>query len=329
MVTDISFNGKDIFYQHNLLGRRKSDIRISITEVMYFLRQIANLGEKQFSYSEPILDMSFDCYRLNAVHYSLGRYHNEKSVTFSIRIASVKPRISLNGSFMPNAIAYFLESLVLAQQSIVIGGQTGSGKTELQKYLLSRIRKCSRVIIIDNVQELTFTDFAENLDITNWQVNHHLAQGTFQELIRNALRNNPDWLIVAESRGKEMIDVLNAAMTGHPVITTIHAKKAEAIPQRMARMILMNGDDTKYEDALNDIYEHFRYFIYVRRAIDDQGHILRFVESFFEYDSKTKEMHSIYELNKGVENYNRPTYETAQIIKEGPHGLTLLEVFKG
>ena len=48
-VTDISYNGKDIYYVDNYLGRLKSNISISKQEAKDFVRQIANLTEKQFS----------------------------------------------------------------------------------------------------------------------------------------------------------------------------------------------------------------------------------------------------------------------------------------
>ena len=72
-VTDISYNGQDIYYVDNDLGRLKSDIAINKQNARDFVRQIANLSEKQFSYQNPKLDVSFGKYRFNAVHQSIGR----------------------------------------------------------------------------------------------------------------------------------------------------------------------------------------------------------------------------------------------------------------
>lgn len=299
-ITDISFNGNAVFYQHNDYGRQKSMMEISAEQVHDFLRHIANLGEKQFSYSNPLLDLSFGRYRLNAVHYSLGRFADSKTSTFSLRIASSQPRITLDGSFMPKEIAALLVLLINNKQSIVIGGPTGCGKTELQKYLIRLIPQESRVIVIDNVQELTYAAESSHLDITSWLVSDNIPYGSFQELIRNALRSHPDWLIVAESRGREMIEVLNAVMTGHPIITTIHAKSAESIPNRMVRMILMNGQETKYEDAREDVLEHFRYFVYLNRTIAKDGKIQRFIQTIIEIDRDNNKTLIVYD--KGKEN---------------------------
>ena len=67
-ITDISYNGKDIFYVDNDLGRLKSDIVIDKQAAKDFVRQIANLSEKQFSFQNPKLDVSFGKYRFNALH---------------------------------------------------------------------------------------------------------------------------------------------------------------------------------------------------------------------------------------------------------------------
>ena len=167
---------------------------------------------------------------------------------------------------------------LIEQKSIVIAGPTGSGKTELQKYLISNLEDFTRVIIIDNVQELDYVRFNPNLDITSWQISPSVPLGSAQELIRNALRNNPDWLVVAESRGQEMSDALNAVMTGHPIITTLHAKSVEAIPHRMMRMIQMNNAKESPEDILSDIYEHIEYYVYLNRKITKGRKVLRYID---------------------------------------------------
>ena len=49
-ITDISFNGYSLYYLHNFKGRKESKIKISNTDAKDFIRQIANLTEKQFSF---------------------------------------------------------------------------------------------------------------------------------------------------------------------------------------------------------------------------------------------------------------------------------------
>ncbi len=287
-ITDISYNGVSIFYMDNLLGREKYDQEISKEQASDFIRQIANLSERQFSYSMPNLDISISRYRINAEHSSIVRVGDDKSISFSIRIASKELRINDNDHFMEASARKIIFDEVKNSHSIVIAGPTGSGKTELQKYLISKFAENSRVIIIDNVQELDYVRFNENLDVTSWQISPFIEQGNAQELIRTALRNNPDWLVVAEARGKEMSDVLNAVMTGHPIITTLHARSVEAIPKRMMRMIQMNNLQENNEDILEDIYEHIDCYVYLNRKITKDKKVVRYVESIAMSDSNHK-----------------------------------------
>lgn len=287
-VTDVSYNGVSIFYMDNIEGRKKFDVDISPNQAMDFIRQIANLSERQFSYSNPTLDISISRYRINAQHSSIVRVGDEKSVSFSIRIASKTIRIDEKGSFMDERVKKILFEAIKDRRSIAIAGPTGSGKTELQKYLISKFEDFTRVIIIDNVQELDYVRFNPNLDVTSWQISPNIKEGSAEELIRNALRNNPDWIVVAESRGQEMKDALNAVMTGHPIITTLHAKSINAMPRRMMRMVQMSNNKESPEDILNDIYEHIDYYVYLNRKIANGKKVVRFIESIAEVDENLK-----------------------------------------
>lgn len=296
-VTDISFNGKSMFYMDNKLGRKKYDKNISVEEASDFVRQVANLAERQFSYTSPTLDISISRYRINAQHSSIVRVGDEKSVSFAIRLASNDVNLDGDQNFLDEKAKKILLKAIKEKQSIVIAGPTGSGKTELQKYLISKFDDCTRVIIIDNVQELDYLHFNPELDITSWQISPAIPQGNAQELIRNALRNNPDWLVVAESRGKEMNDALNAVMTGHPIITTLHAKSLETIPHRIMRMIQMNNIEESASDILLDVYEHITYFVYVNREINANKEVVRYVEKIGKSDG-VKKMKTIYQRGK-------------------------------
>lgn len=294
-ITDISYNGVSIFYQHNRLGRTKAKINVTSDEVIDFIRQIANMSEKQFSYTSPFLDISIGRYRINAVHSSLVRVGNDKSISFSIRIASSESRVKNDLDFMDMDARKIIGKMLDKRESIVIAGPTGSGKTELQKFLLSSLPDYTRIIIIDNIQELDYIRQNEKLDVTSWQVTPYSKEGTFEELIRNALRSNPDWLVIAESRGKEMNDVLNSVMTGHPIISTIHAKDVLSVPHRMARMVEMSDSSQDYDDILEDILSHIPYYIYLNRSFEKNGEVIRYIESIAVSNVKDKTLKIVYQ----------------------------------
>jgi pilus assembly protein CpaF len=293
-VTDISYNGRDIYYATNAQGRSKAGFAISQKEAGDFLRQIANLSEKQFSYSSPILDVSFGRYRLNAVNSSLGRVNNEKCYSFSLRLASGNCLLDQDSSFFGSGAEQILLSALSSGESVIIGGATSTGKTELQKWLLLHMKGNSRVIAIDNVEELDLID-RPSLDLTTWIVNEIIPEATFSSLIRNALRHNPDYIIVAEARGKEMLDAIHSAMSGHPIITTIHSKSLWTMPSRIVKMAMMSGERLYQNDLLEDIKDHFRYFVFLQKDVAPDGRISRHIASIGKLSETTGRMNVIYQ----------------------------------
>lgn len=320
-ITDISYNGKYLFYQDSKLGRKKSDINISPSEVSDFIRHIANLSEKQFSYIEPSLEVSIGKYRLNALHHSLVRKKGEDAQSFSIRIASDTIKILDDKSFMPEPVKELLEYLIDNHHSIIIAGLTGSGKTELQKYLISLMKEHTRVIVIDNLLELDYVSYDESLDLNVWQSSEKRNNGSTASLVKIALRNNPDWLIVAESRGKEANDVLTSLLTGHPIITTIHAFDAKSIPNRFARMVMSDDKRSDYSQILEDIYYHLHFYIYIEKKSLSNGEIFRYIKEIVYFDNLGKPTTIFSNTNN---NYSyRPIFDNADKYKNSlPHFYT-------
>lgn len=276
-VTDISYNGKDLYYQDNLLGRKKSEISVCSREVYDFIRQISNLSDNMFSYSKPILDISCGRYRINATHYAISRKEREKVINFSIRIGYEKLRIKNDGNFVPKKVVDLIDLFLKSKESIIISGVTSSGKTELQKFLISRFKENTRLLVIDNVEELETDYFLDNIDSQTWLLNDGLNLN-FDDLIKNALRVNPDWLIVSEARGGEMLSLLNSAMSGHPTISTIHSKDISFNYSRMTRMCMIKNSNLKFNETIIDIYDHFKLLIHVKKKLNEDGTITRFVE---------------------------------------------------
>ena len=310
-VTDISYNGEDLFYVDNDFGRVKSDITIERQVAKDFVRQIANLSEKQFSFQSPKLDVSFGRYRFNALHQSICRKNNEESVSFAIRIASSSLKFKESDS-LSKEIKELLKVLINSNASIVIGGQTGTGKTELQKYLISLMKENTRAIVIDNILELDQFKLEQCLDLNIWQVDEKREEASIENLVRNALRSNPDWLIVAESRGKEMLDVLNSSLTGHPIITTLHAFDINSMPHRMVRMVMMNEQKMNFKDVYNDIVYHMRFYIYLKRKFMEDGHVIRYISSISYLG--THGMETIYDSDGNEKKYELLSKEATKML---------------
>ena len=145
-----------------------------------------------------------------------------------------------------------------------------------------------------------------NIDLNVWQYDDQKENISIPTLVRNALRSNPDWLIVAESRGEEMRDVLNSALTGHPIITTLHAKSIETMPSRIVSMVMMGDKKTSYRDVRFDVYSHFKVYVFLKKHIDN-GIVTRYINQIG-FISNTGEQEIVY-VNDGTKAEYRPFSE--------------------
>lgn len=300
-VTDISYNGKHIYYLDNLKGRCKYNIDITNDDIYNFLRQISNLCDVSFSLSTPILDISFLNYRLNAVYKNIGRKKGEKVLTFCLRKFNLdKIAITKDSNFFTPEIEKFLGFAVKSKFSILIGGPTSSGKTELQKYLINSLVNNERIVVIDTINELDIkyndfvdvtclvTDFKQNIDL--------------KDLVKLSLRYCPDYVVLAEARGAEFEDVLTSSLSGISTITTIHAKSIDTIIDRAINLVQINNKNLDYKTIEHSILAHFDLLIYVDKVIQKDGRILRRLRSLkIIYKSKIVEIYNDFE-NKFKEN---------------------------
>jgi type IV pilus assembly protein PilB len=125
------------------------------------------------------------------------------------------------------------EALQRPYGAIVVAGPTGSGKTSTLYAALHE-----RQIVRPDTNILTVEDPIEyRLDaITQVQVNHSIGLG-FADVLRSMLRQDPDVLMVGEVRDAETAQLaLESAMTGHLVLTSIHASNAGAVIQRFENL---------------------------------------------------------------------------------------------
>ena len=258
-ITDITYNGESFYVQLREKGWKKIDLNVEEKEIYDFLRQIANYTEKLFSYTHPILDVSVDKYRINAIHQAIARKGRNRVYNFSIRISSDELLIKDDGNFLPQNIVKLIKSILKSHLSIIISGRSGSGKTEFQKYILSLIEEDERVILIDNILELDDDSFKTyKADFSLWQVNETNEESSFDNLIKNALRSSPTFIVIAESRGGEMSAILNSAMSGHPLITTVHSLDAKFTPSRIMHLLNLDLKTISNSDMKADINNHFR-----------------------------------------------------------------------
>ncbi len=139
-------------------------------------------------------------------------------------------------------MALYLEAAVATRLNVIVSGGTGSGKTTTLNALSSFIDPAERVLTIEDTAELQL----QQPHVGRMESRPPNVEGkgavTQRDCLRNALRMRPDRIIVGETRGEEVIDMLQAMNTGHDgSMTTIHANSARDGISRLENMVAMAG----------------------------------------------------------------------------------------
>jgi pilus assembly protein CpaF len=145
------------------------------------------------------------------------------------------------GAFTEEMAAY-LQAAVATRLNVIVSGGTGSGKTTTLNALSSFIDNHERILTIEDTAELQL----QQVHVGRMESRPPNVEGkgavTQRDCLRNALRMRPDRIIVGETRGEEVIDMLQAMNTGHDgSMTTIHANSARDGISRLENMIAMSG----------------------------------------------------------------------------------------
>ena len=237
-IEDIECNGINtpVYVVHRIYRNVKTNLVYkNIKDLASFVEKLAQRSGKYISYAEPLLDGSLpDGSRVNATY---TKDITSKGPTFTIRKFTKVPwtptqLIGLN-TLSPEMLAYFW-LLVQYKSNIFIAGGTSSGKTTLLNALAFFIPPESRVVSIEDTREL-------NLPRENWipsVARVSVGQGKVGEidlfdLLKNSFRQNPDYVIVGEVRGKEAFVLFQGMSSGHPSISTMHADSIDTMMKRL------------------------------------------------------------------------------------------------
>ena len=145
------------------------------------------------------------------------------------------------GSFTED-MAIYLQAAVACRLNIIVSGGTGSGKTTTLNALSSFIDNAERILTIEDTAELQL----QQSHVGRMESRPANVEGkgrvSQRDCLRNALRMRPDRIIVGETRGDEVIDMLQAMNTGHDgSMTTIHANSPRDAVSRLENMVAMAG----------------------------------------------------------------------------------------
>ena len=242
-IEDIGCSGLDspIFVVHKRYGSIETNISYNDFEYLSnFVVKMAERCGRYISYATPLLDGSLpDGSRIQA---SLAKDVTTKGPAFSIRKFRKNPFspvdiINLN-TLNENMMAY-LWLLIEYNASFLICGGVSTGKTTMLNVLTMFIPPEDKIISIEDTREI-------NLPHENWipsvartgfgvpeEGGKRYGEVDLFDLLKESFRQNPDYVIVGEVRGKEAYVMFQGIASGHSSIGTIHAGSLEDVVKRL------------------------------------------------------------------------------------------------
>ncbi|MFY0596563.1 MAG: CpaF family protein [Cognatishimia sp.] len=172
------------------------------------------------------------------------------------------------GAFSEEMAAY-LQAAVATRLNVIVSGGTGSGKTTTLNALSSFIDNAERILTIEDTAELQL----QQTHVGRMESRPPNVEGKGEvsprDCMKNALRMRPDRIIVGETRGEEVIDMLQAMNTGHDgSMTTIHANSARDGVSRLENMIAMAGIEMPIKAVRSQISSAVNLIVQASRLQD-------------------------------------------------------------
>ncbi len=233
---DISADGPGIpvYVYHQSYGSLKTNIIFSKEELDALINKLAQRSGRHISLARPLLDASLPSH--DRLQLSIGGQVTTRGSTFTVRKFREIPftpidLINLGTLSLEMAVYFWLA--VENGFNILIAGGTASGKTTFLNTISMFIPPSCKIVSIEDTREI-------NLLHENWipSVTRETQEsGSIEmfDLLRTALRQRPEYLLVGEVRGREAYTLFQAMATGHITFATFHADSVESLVKRLTK----------------------------------------------------------------------------------------------
>ncbi|MEM7825102.1 MAG: type II/IV secretion system ATPase subunit [Candidatus Aenigmatarchaeota archaeon] len=242
-IEDISCDGINtpIFVVHRKFGSIRTNVAFNDSDnLKQFIVKLAERCGRYVSYAEPILDGSLpDGLRVSA---TVAEDVATRGATFTIRKFGEKPFSPIEQMELKTAsseiLAYFW-FLVENGANILIVGGTATGKTSFMNSICMFIPYESKVVSIEDTREIRIPHehWVSGLARTGFGIplptGEKYGEITMYDLLKESFRQNPNYVIVGETRGLEAYVMFQGMASGHSSISTFHAGSLDNVIKRL------------------------------------------------------------------------------------------------
>ena len=236
-IEDISCDGVGIpiYVVHRKYGSIKTNIAYNETkDLRGFVVKLAERSGRFISYAEPLLDGTLpDGSRVQA---TFAADVTTRGPSFTIRKFVQEPFSPIDlmnkNSVSSETLAYLWLSVENGASILVAGGE-GTGKTTLLNSLLMFVPNESKIITIEDTRELNIPHENWIPAVTRIGFAKGFGEVTMFDLLKEAFRQTPDYVIVGEVRGQEAYVMFQGMAAGIPAMGTMHAGRVDDVIYRL------------------------------------------------------------------------------------------------
>ncbi len=280
-IEDVSCDGVGIpiyiYHRDPTIGSIRTNIVFENKEYLdSFVNKLTQRCGKTISVASPLVDASLpDGSRLQA---TLGTDIARRGSNFTLRKFTEEPLTPVHmlkfGTMDAKILAY-LWLMAEHGKSTLIAGGTASGKTSLLNALSLFIRPELKIVSIEDTPELRLPHPHWVPQVARQPIaeveGRKLGEVDMFDLLRESLRQRPDYIIVGEVRGKEAYVLFQQIATGHAGYATIHADTMEKLVDRLTTPpISLPASLIENLDSIVFIVRVKRGDVYVRRVYSVQ-----------------------------------------------------------
>lgn len=227
-------------------GPAVADFDDDLIELIATAARRIGRSERRWDHAQPELNLQLpNGDRLHALMAVSGR----PTVTIRRHDFDIH-RVSqlVDGGVCDELLANFLSAAVRARANIIVAGGTGTGKTTTLRCLINEIPATERLITIEDSLEIGLERFEElHPDHETLEAREANTEGvgsfSLAELVRSALRMDPQRVIVGEVRGAEVLPMLLAMSQGNDgSMCSIHADSSKGVFGRLAMYAAMTPE---------------------------------------------------------------------------------------
>jgi archaeal flagellar protein FlaI len=235
-IEDISCDGTMIplFLYHRKYRNIKTNITFKAEILDSLAITLAQRSGKHISTGSPIIDATLP--EGSRLQLTFGKEVTTRGTSFTIRKFREEPfspvELLENGTFNEDQLVYFWMAIENNKSLLFIGG-TASGKTTSLNAASLFIPPMAKVVSIEDTREITL--FHENwiASVTRDSIAEGASMISMFDLLRAAMRQRPEYILVGEVRGAEAQTLFQAMNTGHTTFSTLHAGNVDAAIHRL------------------------------------------------------------------------------------------------